>query len=292
MKDMLGIALVGCGAIAYSNAEAVHASKSARLAGVMDVNPASASAMGEHFGVPFVSDLQEVLGRKDVDAVIICTPHYLHAPLVRQCAAAGKHVLVEKPMGRTLEDSREIVDSCRQAGVKLSVCYCMRYWENIRIARDFIDRGGLGKLLGTEIVMLRDRTESYLRRNTWQEVNPNWHGVKAKSGGGLFLDNFSHYLDYFRYLTGQDIQWIFAKADTFLIPADVEDSLSAIYEYGNGAAGSVISGSSARGSGTEKNPKIANSIQRIWGEHGQVILEPELALFSLKRIGNYEPNRW
>jgi len=291
-SELLGIAIVGCGAIAYSNAKAIRKSKLARLVYVMDVNSSAASAMGKHFLVPATSDLDEVLGSSDVEAVFISTPHYLHASLTEKVASAGKHVIVEKPMGVNLEDSQRIVNACRHTGVKLSVCYCMRYWDNINIAKEFIDRGGLGKILGTEIMMSRDRTESYLQRNTWQEVNPNWHGVKAKSGGGLFFDNFSHYLDYFWYLTGLKIKWVMAKADTFLIPADVEDTLMGVGAYTNGASCSIIAGSAIRGAGTEKNPSITNTLQRIWGEYGQILLEPELSLFSLKRAGEYEPGRW
>ena len=189
----------------------------------------------------------------------------------------GQGRLTDENMSQTLRDVRMAL---LEADVALPV------------AKDFIEQGGLGKILGTQIVMLRDRSEDYLQRNTWQEVNPNWHGVKAKSGGGLFIDNGSHYLDYFRYLTGQDVRSVFAQADTFLIPADVEDSLSAIIGYDNGFSGSIIAGSAVRGCGKENNRNITNSLQRVWGEYGQIILEPKLSLFSLKRIGKYEPNHW
>lgn len=291
-RDKLGIAIIGCGSIAYANAEAIQKSASAELVYAVDVNPPSAEKLGKRFDVPFTTRLEEALESKRVAAVFISTPHYLHAPLAEAAAAAGKHVIVEKPMGTTLEDSRRIVRACREAGVKLSVCYCMRYWKKVKMAKEFVEQGGLGKIIGTEMVMLRDRTEDYLKRNTWQEVNPNWHGVKAKSGGGIFIDNFSHNLDYFRYLTGMEIKWVFSRGSTVFIPADVEDSLLALCGYENGAFGSFIAGSSVRGSGTEENRKKINSLQRIWGEYGQIILEPGLALFSLKRVGKYEPNRW
>ena len=291
-RDKLGIAIIGCGAIAHLNAKAIGKSKFGHLVYAVDINLDSAATLGKKFEIPYSDRLDDVLGNQNVKCIFICTPHYLHAPIVEQAAAAGKHVIVEKPMGVNLEDSRRIVNVCRQARVKLSVCYCMRYWDNINIAKEFIDRGGLGKILGTEIMMSRDRTESYLQRNTWQEVNPNWHGVKAKSGGGLFIDNFSHYLDYFGHLTGLKIKWVMAKADTFLIPADVEDNLMAVGAYTNGASCSIIAGSSVRGAGTEKNLRTINSLQRIWGEYGQILLEPDLSLFSLKRVGEYEPGRW
>ncbi len=291
-SDKLGIAIVGCGAIARTNAAAITRSTSARLAYALDADPPAAEAFGRRYGVPFACDLDQALSDNSVEAVFICTPHYLHATLAVRAAQAGKHVIVEKPMGRNHADGEEIVHACAAAGVALSVCYCMRYWFVIREAKSFIEAGGLGDLMGAEIAMLRDRSEKLSRRDTWQEGSADWHGVKAKSGGGMFLDNFSHYLDYLRFLTGREIEWIIARAETRIIPADVEDSLSALAGFAGGAFGTFISGSTVRGAGNEDNPRIANSIQRIWGEHGQVILYPDPAVFSLKRIGSYAPNRW
>lgn len=290
--DKLGMAIVGCGSIAHANAEAIRRSELARLVYVVDADPQAAEAFGRRYSVPFTSHLEEALADKSVEAVFICTPHYLHAPLAVQAAKAGKHVIVEKPMGRNRADGEEIVKACAEAGVALTVCYIMRYWSVIREAKSFIEAGGLGDLMGVEIAMLRDRSEKMSRRDTWQEGSADWHGVKAKSGGGMFLDNFSHYLDYLLYLSGREIEWVIARAENRIIPAEVEDSLSALAGFDNGASGTFISGSAVRGAGNEDHPRIANSIQRIWGEHGQVILYPEPAVFSLKRIGSCAPNRW
>ncbi len=288
----MGIAIIGCGAISWANAEAIRRSKYARLIRAVDVNRGSAEKLGAKYSVPSGDRLEEALSDRDVAAVFICTPHYLHSPLAEQAAAAGKHVIVEKPMGANLEDAGRIVKVCAQGKVLLSVCYCMRYWRAVQKSRELIELGGLGEIIGTELVMIRDRSESYLARNTWQEANPNWHGDRARAGGGMFLDNFSHYLDYFYFLTGLDIDWVFAKADTFLIPADVEDSLFALCGYQNGGSGSIACGSSVRGAGKEGSVKPINSLQRIWGEYGQILLQPDFSFYSLKRIGSYAPNRW
>lgn len=258
----------------------------------VDADPVAAERFGRRYGIPFAREMDSALSDKSVDAVFVCTPHYLHAPLAVRAARAGKHVIVEKPMGRNRADGEEIAEACREAGVALTVCYCMRYWSVIQEAKRFIEAGGLGDLMGVEIAMLRDRSEKMSRRDTWQEGSADWHGVRAKSGGGMFLDNFSHYLDYLRYLTRRDIEWISARAESRIIPAEVEDGLMAFAGFAGGAFGTFIAGSAVRGAGNEDNPRIANSLQRIWGEHGHVILYPEPAMFSLKRIGDYAPNRW
>lgn len=291
-RQQLGFAVVGCGAIAYSNAEAIRRADSARLAYAVDIDRQAAARLAGKYSVPFSDRLEEAFSASGVDAVIICTPHYLHAPLARRAAKAGKHVLVEKPMGASLEDAGTIVSACREAGVRLGVCYCMRYGEKIEFAKKFIDEGGLGDVIGFEITMLRDRSENYLKRDTWQEGNADWHCVRAKSGGGIFIDNISHYIDYLLYLTGLEIEEVYCRAGAFLVPADVEDNLWAILRTGGGAAGTITVGSTVRGGGREQDGEIANSIQRLWGGEGQAILLPELKVFSRKRIGGLAPNRW
>jgi len=292
MRDKLGIAIVGCGAISYANAEAIRKSSNARLSYAMDLNLASAKAFGEKYSIPFTDRLEKVLSAPEVDAVFICTPHYLHAPIAEQAAEAGKHVIVEKPMGTNLADSRRIVEACRKSGVKLSVCYCMRYSRKIQFAREFINAGGLGNIIGMQITMLRDQSERYLGHDIWQEGSINWHGVKAKSGGGLFIDNIAHYLDYYLYITGLKIDSIYCRAGAYLLPTEVEDNLFALFNCDNNAIGTVTAGFGVRGSGQEQNNRIGNALQRIWGEDGHMLLIPRFEFFSMRRIDNFEPNRW
>jgi predicted dehydrogenase len=291
-KNKLGIAIIGCGAISYANVEAIRKSESASLVYAVDINIASAQALGAKYSVPFTDRLEQVLSAPEVDAVFICTPHYLHALIAEQAAEAGKHVIVEKPMGANLSDSLRIVESCKKAGVKLSVCYCMRYSRKIQFARQYIKNGGLGKIIGAQITMLRDQSERYLGHDIWQEGSINWHGVKAKSGGGLFIDNIAHYLDYYLYITGLKVDSISCRAGAYILPTEVEDNLFALFKCDNNAIGTIIAGFGVRGSGQEQNNQIGNALQRIWGKDGHILLIPRLEIFSMKRIDRFEPNRW
>jgi len=288
----LGIAIIGCGAIARANAEAVRQSSKARLEYAVDINRESAQSLGEAYSCTFTDEIDEALSSHRVDVVFICTPHYQHEPMVRSAAEAGKHIIVEKPMGASLEDSRKMVNICKKAKVKLGVCYCMRYSRKIEFVKKYIEGGGLGDITGFEIVMLRNRSEGYLRRNTWQEVNPVWHGVNAKAGGGIFINNGSHYLDYLLYVSGIELQTIYSNFSTYNLPVDIEEYLSASVNFGTGGIGVITMGNSVPGCGTEQNKKITNSLQRIWGTDGHLMLIPELKAFSKRRIGRLAPNRW
>ncbi len=291
-ENSIGIAIIGCGAISYANAEAIGRSESARLTYAMDLNAAAARALGEKYSVPHTDCLERVLSAPEVDAVFICTPHFQHLPLARAAAAAGKHLIVEKPMGAGLEESRGIVAAAREAGVKLSVCYCMRYSAKVGFARWFVREGGLGELVGAEIVMLRDQSERFLGHDTWQEGSVNWHGVKTKSGGGLFIDNISHYLDYYMDIAGLGIESVFCRAASCIIPSQVEDNLFALLKFENNALGTVIAGFGVRGGGQQQDDGAVNALQRLWGKDGQLLLLPRLKAFSIRRVDGCDPNRW
>jgi len=291
-EKQLEVAIIGCGAIAYSNAEAIRAAKNARLAYAVDVNPESAAGFGDKYNVPYASEIEEALGDKKVDAIFICTPHFQHAPIAEAAARAGKQVIVEKPMGANLKESRRIVAVCRQAGVKLGVCYCMRYSEKIEFVKKFIETGGLGDPVGFQIAMIRDKSENYLKRNTWEEVNPDWHGVKAKAGGGIFINNISHYLDYYLYAAGLRVKEVSGRSHYGDLPMDVEEYISVTLNCEKGAIGTVMTGNNVPGGGTEQSSRNANTLQRLWGSDGQVILLPRLRVFSRRRALGFEPNRW
>lgn len=291
-QTQLGIAIVGCGAISYANVEAIGWAKSARLVCAVDLNLAAARALGEKYSVPYGDRLEQALSTPGVDAVFICTPHFQHLSLAQVAATAGKHLIVEKPMGANLEESRGIVEAAWKARVKLSVCYCMRYSAQVGFARRFVREGGLGEVVGAEIVMLRDQSERFRGHDTWQEGSVNWHGVKAKSGGGLFIDNISHYLDYYRHITGLEIESIFCRSGKFIIPSQVEDNLAALFRFSNGGFGSVIAGFGVRGGGQGQDPGAANARQRLWGKDGQLLLLPRLKAFSIRRFEGREPNCW
>jgi len=290
--DQLGIAIVGCGAIAWANAEAIQTAKNARLTYAVDVNPEVASRLGRKYGVPSGTSLEDVLKAKSVDAVFICTPHFQHAPLAKAAARAGKQVIVEKPMGSNLEESRSIVSACRREGVKLGVCYCMRYSQKIEFVKKYIKDGGLGDPVGFQVTMIRDKSESYLKRNTWEEINPDWHGEQAKSGGGIFINNISHYFDYYIYAAGLRVEEVYARTHYGELPMDIEEYISVILRCSGGAIGSVVTGNNVPGGGAEQSGPNSNTLQRIWGTDGQVIFLPRFRVFSRRRALGIEPNCW
>ena len=94
-----GVAIIGCGAISSTHAEAVVETDSAKLLMVADIDTKKAETLANKYGCDYTTDYKELLRNPDVQSVHLCTPHYLHAPMAKAFMEAGKHVLVEKPMG-------------------------------------------------------------------------------------------------------------------------------------------------------------------------------------------------
>src|SRR4051794_21682165 len=115
MNDTLRLGVIGCGRIHRNHAQAARAVDGVSLVGVSDVDEEKLAASTDEWGVPGYSDYREMLA--EVDAVSVCLPHHLHAPVCAELAAAGIHVLCEKPLATSLEESDEIIAACERHGV-------------------------------------------------------------------------------------------------------------------------------------------------------------------------------
>ena len=120
-------AVAGCGVISRFHLDAIRSIEDAALCGVYDPVEASARAAAQAYGTRAYPDYDALLADPQVDAVCICTPSHLHAPLALQAVAAGKHVLIEKPVALTLEDCDAVAAAARAAGVQVGVVSQLRY---------------------------------------------------------------------------------------------------------------------------------------------------------------------
>ena len=163
----VGFGIVGSGLMAgvYANALADDTTNT-RFVGV--TAGTRAPGLAARYGVEHIPTYEDMLARPDVDAVILATPHSVHLPETVAAAAAGKHVLVEKPMGLDRTECRRMIDACRAAGVLLTVGQVTRRMEASRVARRMIDEGDIG-----DVRMIQ----------TWRGLAGGW-GVPLDSLGG------------------------------------------------------------------------------------------------------------
>jgi predicted dehydrogenase len=197
------IGLVGSGFMARTYAQCIaRDTQGVRLVAVTGGSRAGALA-GDN-GVPTEPDMPALLARSDVDAVLLATPHSTHLALTEAAAAAGKHVYVEKPMGRTVAECDAMIAACEAAGVVLTVNKVTRFRASPRHAKAIVDGGGIGEL---RMLQVRSTVTAYLGDGDDWTKDPN--------EGGAWLDMGAHLCDATRWFTGSEVEVVFGTVGDF-----------------------------------------------------------------------------
>jgi len=181
MKDgKIGIAMIGCGQIANAHLKAMESIDNAELVSAMDVVEEKAVAVAQRYNANAYTSLEDVLNNDDVDAVILPLPHHLHHPVAIQCAKAGKHILVEKPMALNLVEAREMARYADNADVILMVGQSTRFRPEVWKAKLLIDDGRIGDIL------------QCIHQRVWflDKLSTDWR-YSAEKCGGLYIPLFS-----------------------------------------------------------------------------------------------------
>ena len=252
--EPLRIGIAGCGAISRNHLEAFNALADAVIVGVCDVDLQRARDTAEARGIPAaVNSVPELLGL-GVDVISVCTPHPTHEEVVLQAAAAGVHVLCEKPISTDLASAERMVKACDDAGVKLGVLFQRRFWPAAQRIRAAIDDGTLGRpIMGRCSVMLHREPEYYSR--------DAWRGTWASDGGGVLMTQAIHYIDLMQWFMGE-VAEVYGKINTFKHSGhiEVEDSATAVITFASGAIATLEAS-------TAVSPSLGVQI-RITGETG------------------------
>lgn len=285
---MLRVALLGCGDIGEQNAGAISRAPNVRLVACFDPLSSLAEDLALRFDVDAVGSVEEVLARDDVDAVFLAVPHDLHAPLAIQAAAAGRHVIVEKPPAQSLDAAVELAFAVRRAGVSMTVCFPHRYDAGVLAARRLISEGALGELEGTLTTFLSDKPPSYWHGGFSGRAASDWRASRARAGGGVLIMNLSHYVDLGLHLAGTDVEAVSAFVASADPRAEVEDSVTVSIRYANGAVGSLFGGSAVPGTWEGRG----STELRLWGSDGHVSIEGTRGVFSLRGTSGFRAGRW
>ena len=186
------IALFGSGWIMDFHARGVLEHPGGELVAAANWREASLRSLAERHGIPRITtDWRELVADPEVDAVIIGTPNALHAPQAIACLEAGKHVLVEKPMARTLAEAEAMNAAAAASGRRLMVAHCWRFHDDVRALRARIAGGELGEIT---------KTRGYGVHAGWGPSG--WFTDLELAGGGALLDMGVHAIDTVRFLLG------------------------------------------------------------------------------------------
>jgi predicted dehydrogenase len=224
----IGVAVIGCGLIGERRARTAAADPRTELRVVVDTDSARAAALGQQLGVDAVKDWREALARDDVGAVTICTPNALLVPIGIAALRTGRHVLIEKPMGRNATEARALAVEARRAGTVLKVGFNHRYHPGLEQAQNLFRAGAIGRL-----IQLRARYGHGGRPGCERE----WRGDAELAGGGELLDQGVHIVDLFHWFGGAAVR---AQAEMQTAVWDLgrlEDNAFGLLRFPGGAVG-------------------------------------------------------
>lgn len=201
-EQPLGILVVGAGFIAEAHSAAISASNRANLVGIVDTDSARATAFAHaRGGLRQTAELNEALSWPEVDAVIVCTPNHTHARIGAQIAAAGKHLLVEKPLATTVADARSLAMQFAAADRVLMAAHTHRAYDYGRAVKETVDSGAIGRPVFVRLAIL----------GGW--IWPDWSAwvVDPARSGGHALHNGVHLLDLATWWLGAEPDSVFAR---------------------------------------------------------------------------------
>jgi phthalate 4,5-cis-dihydrodiol dehydrogenase len=225
----IGIGIVGGGRVCHAHASSAQALKSTRLAAIAETDPERLAGCLERYGCAGFPEYEELLADPDVDAVVIALPHWLHCEATLRSLAAGKHVLLEKPMAMTTVECDAMLSAAREAGLRLMVAHSQQFFPVNLAARDAIRAGEIGDLA--------------LATDTWYKpfyegVRPPWF-LDGSKGGGMWAMNGAHMIDRLCFLLESRVQAVKAKVGSPIFGLSASDMGAAFLEFENGLVATI-----------------------------------------------------
>lgn len=225
-----GFGVVGAGVIGAFHAAAIAMVPGARLVAVTDVDTGRAREFAARYGCVAAADLDALTGWDDVDVVAVCVPSGRHAEVGVRAAAAGKHLVVEKPIDVSLDAADRLIAATAAAGVTVSVISQHRFDPGVVALRRLIDDGALGRLL------LGQASTKWWRSQEYYD-SAGWRGTWAMDGGAL-MNQGIHYADLLRWCLGP-VAEVSALTVTQAHEMEAEDCALATVRFTSGAVGTI-----------------------------------------------------
>lgn len=274
MVEPIRVAVIGCGWAGTRHAQAfarcgvevrwavdVDLGRAAKLAALLDGAPRTSADYG-----PAFDDV-------DVDAVDICLPHNLHAPVAVEAAQAGKHVLCEKPIAATLEGADRMIEAAERAGVVLAIAENVRFSPVYRKVRDLLREGVIGQPALIQITRQAYLRESFLRDRPW------FLDAEA-AAGGIMMSGGVHDFETMRMLIGE-VETLFSfRARQRFLEMEGDDTSVALIKFRDGTVGTLVESFVMKSLTTAAGPEVHTL--RIDGDLGSLSVDDgqTIRLFS------------
>ena len=259
MPTKFRIAIVGCGTIGKTHAEAIIRLADTELVAVADTFEENAQKFAGKYGCNAYSDYRLMFDREKIDMICVCTPSGSRVDVCRAAAAKGIHILAEKPLEITYEKTHQIIAAAKTGGVKLGCIFQLRFLPIYQCLKQAVTEGRFGRLVMGEAATNWFRSVEYYK-------NSNWRGTWAKEGGGALINQGIHNVDLLRWLMGE-VATVSAYQNTLTHQIEVEDTIVAGLQFCNGAMGTITASTSVF--------QGLNKRLEILGSEGTAIIEAE-----------------
>jgi predicted dehydrogenase len=230
---VIGVGIIGAGWWASEHAKAIARTPNARLVGFSSRSAARVAAFHAAHGGTGYNDYRRLLDRADVDAVAIAVPHDIHAAIAIEALRAGKHVLLEKPMARDLEECAAIAAAARESPKTFMLGLTHHFIPAVVTAKTIVEQGDLGEVV----------TGFCAAANPWEwQRRPRFYLDRAL-GGGIWLTLGVHYVDRLLWLVDSEVVAVKAvMGRRFHLPEEhqAEDVATALFEFASGATGTIV----------------------------------------------------
>lgn len=227
-------AIIGAGDITRKrHLPALLQAESAQLFGICNRTPEKALKIAEEYGLHFYKTAEEVFADSSIEAVLIATPPETHRELAVAALAAGKHVLLEKPMALTTEDAEAIREAEEKSTASLMMLHVQRFYEPHKKAKELLEEGMIGRLLSCRSFLGSGKV-----REKEQPLAPCWQDALSNVG--------IHRIDLLRYLVGDEVTGVFGYCSHLLFPGEAsnpaapDDHAVGILQFGGGVVATMI----------------------------------------------------
>ncbi|MHC4242996.1 MAG: Gfo/Idh/MocA family protein [Planctomycetota bacterium] len=203
------VGVIGTGFIGPAHIEGLRRLGNIEVAALAECSPELAESKARSLGIEeYYGDYKELLKKKDIQSIHICSPNYLHYQMAKKALEAGKHIICEKPLAISAAEAEELVDLADKKGLVNAVNFNIRYYPLSRQMRTMVEKGDMGDILAVQ--------GSYLQDWLFYQTDYNWRLEPGQSGKSRAIaDIGSHWMDLIEYITGLKIKELCADFATF-----------------------------------------------------------------------------
>jgi UDP-N-acetyl-2-amino-2-deoxyglucuronate dehydrogenase len=230
-SDTVGFGVIGAGLVGPTHAAAAAGAPGGQLVAVCDLVAERAEAVAEQHGAIPLTEVDALLDRKDIQVVSICLPTRLHLDVAERAVAAGKHIVVEKPLELSLERADRLLAAAKAANVQVAAIFNRRFIPALKATRRAVEEGLLGDLIAADMYYKSFRTQEYYD-------DSGWRGTWELEGGAALINQGIHGVDLLRWVAGP-VARIFGYTDHLRRAIEADDTTAAVARYASGAMGVI-----------------------------------------------------